>query len=430
MRLNPREEAMNVRVIAPKTTAEEALAQQFAALHPTDADRVAAFAAFAATGLPTRRNEAWHYTDLRQAMESAAPIAPKPDVVRIEAARAQLAARERVGDARLVLLNGYFAPELSDAAPAGMRVAFLGSTPRIPQSDAVVALNDAFATDGLSLLFDKGAAVGERIEIAHCASADSPQAEFSRVNAFVFPGASAHIIESFFGAGPQRQRNALTLLFLRQGARCDHVALIDDETSLHLESLVVDLGADAEFNAFALVQGGTLVRRQIFATLSGERASIKLSGLSLLDGARHADTTLLVDHAAPHGTSREFYKHIVADKAVGVYQGKVIVQPGAQKTDGSMKSQAILLSPHAIMNNKPELEIFADDVVCGHGATVGALDPDQTFYLQARGLPKAEAEAMLLEAFGAEAIERFAQGDLADLLRDKMRAWLAGRGGA
>ena len=143
---------------------------------------------------------------------------------------------------------------------------------------------------------------------------------------------------------------------------------------------------------------------------------------------RHADTTLVVDHAAPHGQSREFYKHIVADDATGVYQGKVIVQPGAQKTDGGMKSQAILLSPHAVMNNKPELEIFADDVVCGHGATVGALDPEQLFYLQARGLPKAEAEAMLLEAFGADAIARVEDEELAELLRAKMRGWLAARG--
>ena len=112
-----------------------------------------------------------------------------------------------------------------------------------------------------------------------------------------------------------------------------------------------------------------------------------------------------VEHAAPRGESREYYRHIVADEATGVYQGKVIVAPHAQKTDGGMKSQAILLSPTATMNNKPELEIFADDVVCGHGATVGALDPEQIFYLQARGMPRAEAEAMLLEAFGAEAID-------------------------
>ena len=421
---------MNVRVIAPKTAAEETLAQQFAALHAADADRAAAFAAFAKAGLPTRRSEAWHYTDLRQAMESAAPIAPIPDAARIEAARTLLGARDRLGDVRLVLVDGYYVAQLSDAAPPGLLASLLAKSAPLAQADAVVALNNAFARHGLSLLVDEGAKLRERIEIAHCASADLPRAIFSDVSITLLAGASARIVESFFGAGQQCQRNALTRLSLSKGAHCEHASLVDDEAALHLESQIVGLGADAEFNAFALVKGGALVRRQIFANLDDERASIKLGGLSLLDGSRHADTTLVVNHAAPHGVSREFYKHIVADKAVGVYQGKVIVQPGAQKTDGSMKSQAIMLSPHAIMNNKPELEIFADDVVCGHGATVGALDPEQRFYLQARGIPAAEAEAMLLEAFGAEAIERFADGGLANLLREKMRAWLAGRGKA
>jgi Fe-S cluster assembly protein SufD len=205
------------------------------------------------------------------------------------------------------------------------------------------------------------------------------------------------------------------------------VTVLDDAAGLHLESQVAQLGAGAQFDAFALVAGGALVRRQLFIRHREKNANISLGGLSLLDGARHADTTLVVDHAAPHGRSREFYKHIIADEATGVYQGKVIVRPGAQKTDGAMKSQAILLSPHAVMNNKPELEIFADDVVCGHGATVGALDPEQMFYLRARGLPKTEAEAMLLEAFGADAIARVADEELAERLRGKMRAWLAGR---
>jgi Fe-S cluster assembly protein SufD len=179
----------------------------------------------------------------------------------------------------------------------------------------------------------------------------------------------------------------------------DHTAIVEGEGALHVESLVARLGESAELRAFGYVSNGDLVRRQIFASLVGENAKIALNGLSLLDGKRHADTTLVVDHIAPHGESREFFKHIVADEATGVYQGKVIVQPGAQKTDGGMKSQAILLSPNAVMNNKPELEIFADDVVCGHGATVGALDRDQLFYLRARGIPETEAEAMLLEAF-------------------------------
>ena len=132
-------------------------------------------------------------------------------------------------------------------------------------------------------------------------------------------------------------------------------------------------------------------------------------------------------HAAPRGVSREFYRAIVADDAVGVFQGKVVVAPGAQKTDGAMKSQAVLLSPQAQMNAKPELEIFADDVVCGHGATVASIDPEHVFYLQTRGIPRADAEAMLLEAFGVEAIDRVDDEALAQSLRARLAAWLAGR---
>ncbi|MGO9757460.1 MAG: Fe-S cluster assembly protein SufD [Roseiarcus sp.] len=418
---------MNVRIVAPKTIAETTIAAQFAALQTADSDRAAAFAAFAATGLPTRRDEAWHYTDLRSLMSAAAPIANAPDAARIEAARQQLAARERVGDVRLVLVDGRFVPQLSDAAPKGVFSGMLAKSVPLTQPDAVVALNDAFAMQGLALDIDAGVELAERIEIAHCASADAPHATYSRVHVLLLAGAQARIVESYFGAGADCQRNALTKLSLNKGARCEHVSVVADDAGLHLESQIADLGADAEFNSFALVAGGALTRRQTFATLGGEGAKIALGGLSLLDGRRHADTTLLVDHAAPRGRSREFYKHIVADEATGVYQGKVVVRSGAQKTDGGMKSQAILLSPHAVMNNKPELEIFADDVICGHGATVGALDPEQMFYLQARGLPEVEAEAMLLEAFGADAIARVEDEELAEWLRRRMRAWLAAR---
>ncbi len=418
---------MNVRIATPKSAAEATLIEQFAAGKNADSDRAAAFAAFAATGLPTRRDEAWHYTDLRAAMSSAAPIAPAPDAARIEAARILLAARQRMGEVRLVLVDGRFAPQLSDAAPKGVLASTLAKAAPLDERGAVIALNDAFAVDGLSLLVDAGVRSAERIEIAHVASAGAPAAIYSRVSITLLAAAQARIVESFLGAGTGCQRNALTRLSLNKGARCAHVTVVDDGAGLHLESQVAHLAADAQFDAFALVAGGALVRRQLFVEHEGENADIALGGLGLLDGARHADTTLVGDHAAPGGRSREFYKHIVADEATGVYQGKVIVRPGAQKTDGGMKSQAILLSPHAVMNNKPELEIFADDVVCGHGATVGALDPEQMFYLQARGLPKAEAEAMLLEAFGAEAIARVADEDLAEALRGKMRAWLAGR---
>jgi Fe-S cluster assembly protein SufD len=411
-----------------RTAAETTLAQQFAALATRDADRSAAFAAFAARGLPTRRNEDWHYTDLRSAMTSAAPLAPPPNAARIDAARNALATRKRVGDVRFVMLDGHYVDELSDRAPAGLTASVLAKRVPATRTDAVVALNDAFAPLGLTLALDKGVTLAERIEIAHFVSSGAPQSVYSHVAITLFAGARARLHESFFGAVAGVQRNALMALGIGEGAKCSMTSLIDDEASLHVESQIVTLAVDAEFAGFALVGGGDLVRRQIFARQTGPGAKIALGGLSLLGGKRHADTTLVVEHAAPRGKSREYYRHIVADEATGVYQGKVIVEPHAQKTDGGMKSQAILLSPNAVMNNKPELEIFADDVVCGHGATVGALDPEQLFYCEARGIPRAEAEAMLLEAFGADAIDRVEDAEVAEALRERMRAWLAARG--
>jgi Fe-S cluster assembly protein SufD len=187
------------------------------------------------------------------------------------------------------------------------------------------------------------------------------------------------------------------------------------------------LAENAELEAFGLISGGDLTRRQIFVRMTGDEAKVSLGGLALIDGDRRADTTLQVVHAAPRGTSREFYRAIVDDDAIGVFQGKIIVERAAQKTDGAMKSQAILLSPRAQMNEKPELEIFADDVVCGHGATVASLDPEQVFYLRSRGIPESDAKAMLLEAFGGESIDRIEDELLIEALRARLRAWLGSR---
>src|SRR5271166_243384 len=212
---------------------------------------------------------------------------------------------------------------------------------------------------------------------------------------------------------------------LARDANARHVAVIEDAAGLHIESQICEMAETAELNAFGLVSGGALTRRQIFLRMMGDDAKASLGGLALIHGSRRADTTLQVVHSAPRGTSREFYRAIVDDDAVGVFQGKVVVENAAPKTDGAMKAQAILLSPQAQMNVKPELEIFADDVVCGHGATVGSLDPEQLFYMMARSLERDEAESMLLEAFGEEAIGRIEDDVLAKALREPFRAWLA-----
>lgn len=413
----------------PRSNAELTLINQFEAqreLSPSP-ERATAFKRFAEKGLPTRRVESWHYTDLRAAMIDAAPLAPSPDRTAIETARRTLAGRKKLGAARLVLLNGRLIEDLSDRMPAGAAIVARGARPAIVD-DPMVALAEAMSLADCVVEVSDGAELDEPIEILHIVSGDGALSLYFRTEIVAGAGARASFVETFSGAGSAVQRHTITTLALAQGAALKHAVVVEDKAELHLESQVIEIEAGAELNAFALVSGGTLCRRQLFVRMVGERAKVALGGLALLDGSRRADTTLQVVHSAPGGTSREFYRAIVDDEAAGTFQGKVIVANGAQKTDGAMKSQAVLLSPHAQMNAKPELEIFADDVLCGHGATVGSLDPEQVFYLRTRGIPKDEAEAMLLEAFGGEAIERVEDVALADALRASFRAWLASRG--
>ena len=428
---------MTAHPLAARTAVESALAEQFSAgqgVLPLP-EREAAFRTFSAKGLPSRRDESWHYTDLRQRLTKISPPAATPASTAVDDARHRasgLAARAT----RLFILDGRFVAALSSPPPEGVSVVSLGEDARASRAaapdlgahvDAMLALNGALAQGGCVVKIAPGVKLSAPIEIRHWTSDGQAKSIVSRIAVEIGAGAEATIVEYFEGASAGDQRNAATILDIGAGAKVDHTAIVEGESALHLESLVARLGEGAELVSFGFVAEGELVRRQIFASLLGGDAKLALCGLSLIDGKRHADTTLIVDHIAPHGESREFFKHVVADEATGVYQGKVIVEPGAQKTDGGMKSQAILLSPTAVMNNKPELEIFADDVVCGHGATVGALDREQLFYLQARGLSRAEAEAMLLEAFGFDAIERVRDETLREILRGKARKWLAAR---
>ncbi len=288
---------------------------------------------------------------------------------------------------RIVLVNGRYVEALSDKLP--IRVAVNGDAIWPARAeDAMVALNEAMTAESYRIAIPDGESLDEPIEIVHVAAGDTALAVYSRLVIGVGAKARVSVLETFLGGSPRLQRNAATALALAEGANLKHVVSVEDDAGLHIESLVGRLAAGAEFKDFALVAGGALSRRQLFLDIAGEDAKVALGGLSLVDGARRADTTLQVTHSAPRGTSREFYRAIVDDDGVGTFQGKIIVAKQAQKTDGAMKSQAVLLSPSAQMNAKPELEIFADDVVCGHGATVASLDPEQLFYLQARGIPR------------------------------------------
>jgi Fe-S cluster assembly protein SufD len=421
-----RDSPMTVHAVN-RSVAERTLSRQFAEQErraPSSA-RAAAFARFAAAGLPTRRVEAWHYTDLRASMADASPILAALTRADIEAARRGLAARERfVAGAQVVLLGGQFIAALSDRLPTGVFIAEGSAVAPNAVDDPLAALNEALSPPGCTIRVARGAKLAEPITVVHLTTEPSSHSVYSRTAIALDVEAQASFVEIFDGAHSGVQRHAATIMTLADGARVTHVAVVSDEPGLHIETQICEVAETAKLVAFGLVSGGEVTRRQIFVRLAGDEAKLSLGGLALIDGARRADTTLRVVHAARAGTSREFYRAIVDDDAVGVFQGKIIVEKAAQKTDGAMKSQAILLSPRAQMNEKPELEIFADDVVCGHGATVASLDPDQVFYLQSRGIPNSEAKAMLLEAFGAEAIDRVEDKLLVEPLRNRLAAWL------
>jgi len=207
------------------------------------------------------------------------------------------------------------------------------------------------------------------------------------------------------------------------------VRLIEDgREAFNISSAIVTLDSNAHFNTFGMTSGSNVSRYQPIIGFAGEGSRVEANGVNLLNGRQHADTTMLLDHAVPNCASREIFRAVIDDRGHSVFQGRIIVRPHAQKTDAKMMTRALLLSDEAEADNKPELEIFADDVTCGHGATAGALDESLLFYLRARGLSEKEAQALLIQAFVGEAIESIANDALRELAISAAERWLAARG--
>jgi len=432
-----------------KTAAELALAaewQEAKARLPGAAPlRAAAFEQFARAGLPHRRVEEWKYTDLRALMRDAKPLASPPDAAAI--ARAKEAGRA-LSDGefrRLVFVDGAFVPELSDLAAldAGLTIGTMADalargdalvTGRLgqvaPTDDAAVALNTAFMGDGAVIRVAAGASVERPLHLVFAATGDKPAALFTRSLVVVEQGARVMLVESHEGAGSRDyQVNTALELSVADNAHVDHVKITaEGANALHISSLMASIGTRARFNTFAFTTGGAVTRNQLFLRFAGEGTVANIRGATLLRARQHADLTLVVDHAAVGCQSREVFKTVLDDASRGVFQGKIIVQSHAQKTDAKMASHALLLSEEAEADNKPELEIFADDVQCGHGATAGALDDDLLFYLRARGIPAKEAEALLIQAFIAEAVEGIEHAGLREALMETVGKWLNERG--
>ncbi len=410
--------------------------------------RAAAMARFAASGLPNRRVEAWHYTDLRALLREIAPVR-EPNATSLDYARECLEdAAAQTHAARLIVFNGAYRPELSDLdrLPSGVAVTSLSeelaagaadvlsaiSGEGQGADDAVVALNAALMQDGVVVRVAPGAQVERPLAIVNLMSGGSAHSSFVRSLVLVGDGASISVTETTAACDPAAtQTNEALVLKIGRNCKVEYVSRVtlQGDGAIALNSVLATLDEGSELNGFAFAPQPAIARRQYFVRLNGRHARSTIGGLSLLRAKQHADTTLVIDHAVPDCVSREFFRHILDDESTGVYQGKVVVRQHAQKTDGAMKSQAIMLGDDATMNNKPELEIFADDVVCGHGATVGQLDDDQIFYLQARGLARAEAESLLLEAFANEALDMVADEKVRERFVAQTAEWLSHRGG-
>ncbi|WP_431203029.1 Fe-S cluster assembly protein SufD [Bradyrhizobium betae] len=401
------------------------------------AARREAFETYERLGLPHRRIEEWKYTDLRALVGEVLPLAVAPDAAALKLAADAVKAHAIDGARKLVLVDGVFAADLSDAkalaAEAG--VGTLRETLeqdsallKTATTDAVIALNAALATDGVVLSIADGAQLSAPIQIIHIATAASVST-FTRSQVKVGNGARATIIESFVAAGAKAyQVNDAVIVTIGDDADVAHIRLMDDAPdAVNITSQFVTVGANSKLNFFNMTTGAAVSRLQGFITLAGEGSELLVNGANLLQKTEHGDTTLVVDHAVPNCVSREIFRAVLDDRAHSVFQGRIIVRPDAQKTDGKMMIRALLLSDEAEADNKPELEIFADDVSCGHGATAGALDDSLLFYLKARGLPEKQAQALLIQAFVGEAIEQIADDGLREHVIGIAERWLERR---
>ncbi|MFM9974197.1 MAG: Fe-S cluster assembly protein SufD [Beijerinckiaceae bacterium] len=422
---------MNAIVAPFKTAAETELTKLFANARPAGLEtlRIKAFASLEASGLPHRRIEAWHYTDLRAMMRTAAPLAAKPGAEWASKRPWSLVKDDTV----FAFVDGWLVK--SPALPKGVTVtSFADDAAKVANAlnkgvdlttDAVSSLNTAFMTGGLLIEVTKAADGKQPLALAF--ETTGATASSARIIVSVGEGASLTLIETHRGQ-PGAQENTVIEFTLGKGASVEHIRVnAAGTTAQTLSTVAASVAAKASFSTLSFTTGAALSRHQVFVRVHGDDATVGVRGVSLLRGTQHADSTLVVEHDALNGVSRELFKTVIDDEARGVFQGKIIVKPHAQKTDGQMASNALLLGENSSMHGKPELEIFADDVVCAHGATVGSLDDDLLFYLRSRGIARKEAEALMIQAFAGVALEYVSHDDLREVLTNMTQDWLAER---
>ncbi|MGB0629874.1 MAG: Fe-S cluster assembly protein SufD [Alphaproteobacteria bacterium] len=401
--------------------------------------RRGAIRSFETQGFPTPRTEAWKYTNLnrltRSGFDPSAEIA-KPDT----AAWSGLLVE---GASRIVILNGRYDEDASDIGPQpdGVSVTPLsaavddtdpeleGQLATIAPTDGapLVALNTAFMRDGVVLKLADGVQLERPLQVLHIVDAgETALAVHPRTLIVAGDNSAATIIETFAGAADTAYwTNAVTEIKVGRNASVSHVKRQTESVEAYHTALTqVRLGRDARYRSVALATGAALSRNETRVAFEGEGAEASLAGGALLRGRQHADNTTEADHTVPHTNSNQVFRNVLDDASHSVFQGGVIVRQDAQKTDSSQSNRNLLLSDGAQADTKPELQIFADDVKCAHGATVGDLDKAALFYLQSRGIPTDQAKSLLIEAFIAEIFDDLPEGPVGDHIADGVSIWM------
>jgi Fe-S cluster assembly protein SufD len=398
---------------------------------------------FTSLGFPTVRDEEWRFTNPAPVVSvDYAPAAVNSSVTAAQVERFVFGTSVH----RIVVVNGRFSPELSrmSALPAGVRAGSLadyvagerqGDSERYVgrlatfEARAFSALNTAHLDDGAFVQVPDGVVVEEPLHILFVSvnpPGSQPTVSHPRCLIVIGERAQARVVETYAGVDAAYLANAVTEVFVGQSAVLDHYKVQQESLAAsHIGEMYVRAGRQASFSSHSFALGGRFVRNEVLAVLDGEGAEVTLNGLYLADGDRLVDNHTTIDHAKAHCPSHEVYKGILGGKARAVFNGKIIVRPDAQKTNAKQTNRALLLSDDALINTKPQLEIFADDVKCTHGAAIGQLDEDAIFYLRTRGLTFFEARDMLIHAFAGEILEHVKVPQLKDALESELYGQLA-----
>jgi len=400
--------------------------------------RRGAMNAFKRAGFPHKRVEAWKYTDFRPHMRETFDLP--------QAAGEPLTSHEWLSSlpndiCNIVFVDGHLSPALSDldALPSGVEVVPLtqltsdspawiqDNLARVESDDArpLIDLNTALMHDGVLIRVSQGTHVSRPIQLIFENVTGGYQSHIRNL-LIAESDTQLSLIEVYLGTADQPYwMNSVLQIIGNEGADIRHYKIQSEaKNALHVANVLVRLEKNAAYDGFHLTEGAALSRHDGHYTLAGEGANLTVNGVYMLTGRQHCDNTTIIDHTAPQCTSREIFHGVLTDRSRGVFQGKIHVHPHAQKTDGYQLSKAILLSDKAEIDAKPELEIYADDVKCSHGATAGQLDEQAIFYLRSRGLSVAQAKGVLIEAFLDDVIDTIKDAAFREPFKQTVSRWL------